>query len=532
MCGYTLDHTNQSTIKSNTEFSDIYEKYRIFVMIKKIKITEEQAVKLFGAGYRDPSIGKNNATGNATLKMRNLGNTKIDGDASPKSGNDFVNTVIKYIYQINGGPVGIMDALDIVNKLRGKDVSDELGKAGFDTNNVKKFLDTLDIATIFSNYLVMDQPDYVYYRLSNLTPEEISMIKETYGKDFATWGTKCDGCGLEEWQTNVFTQSGDDAHINLEYMGSAGKSGDGKSLGSMKAYRIPFEIHHMNENPADNSPFNLSCLCPNCHSLTGSYGRSKTIVDPRKLQALEDRVKPIDTDAVANEIKQRLSVGHFEDMSLSKKMTATSLPEIGLTEQELSSGVNEIIENLKLWINKNGRDIKALSATKSKPVPLAEIGGREFRGSVLLDTKHDTYWVRLFSDIGEAQDGSSNFEGKLFEFIPDGVNQQKMIDQIEAFIVRTLTSTDPNQIKVSNWAGKRLNPSNVQDMSKEKDPEAYNEKFKELNGFDPHSKEKTKEIDPEKLRLYNMVKNNYENATTPSQKEMFLNLMRRYNPYN
>ena len=522
-------------------------------MGKKIRISEEQAIRLFGAGavknlqeadggkydsvgfntsFRDPSVSKDRPMGASTLKMRNLGNTNLDDTSVMNTGNDFVNAVVKYIYQINGGPVGIMDALEIVNKLKGKDVSKELGDAGLGSaGQVKSFLDTLDIATIFSNYLVMDQQDYVYYRLANLTPEEITTIKETYGKDFSTWGTKCDGCGLEEWQTNVFIQSGNDAHINLEYMGSAGKSSDGKSLGSMKSYRIPFEIHHMNDNPSDNSPLNLSCLCPNCHSLTGSYGKSKGTVNIQTLQQIEDKVKPVNTDAIAEEIKQRLTTGHFQDMSISKKMTTNSLPEIGVTEQELTSGINNMLDNIQVWINEHGKDIKALSATKSSPIPIGEIGGREFRATVLFDSDKDRYWVRLFSDIGDSQNKASNFEGKLIEFVPNGPNHQKMIDQMEAFIVRTLTSTKPNQVMTSPWATPSMNPTNVNQMSKVKDPDAYNEKFKDLNGFDPHSSEKRKTVDPKKLAVYNRAKEQYEKATTPTEKNMWAKVMRQSNPY-
>ena len=524
-------------------------------MAKKIKISEQQAIRLFGKGavlklnevsdgkydsvgfdpsFRDPSIGKSNAMGNSVFKMRNLGNTKLSSDSTMKTGNDFVNTVVKYIYQINGGPVGIMDALDIVNKLKGKDVSKELSGAGLETpENVKTFLDTLDIATIFSNYLVMDQPDYVYYRLAHLSPEEIATIKETYGKDFATWGTKCDGCGLEEWQTNVLTQSGDDAHINLEYMGSAGKSGDGKSLGQMKSYRIPFEIHHMNENTVDNSPLNLSCLCPNCHSLTGSYARSKMAIDPNKLKQLEEKTKPVDTDVIAKEIKERLYTGHFQDMSLSKEMTKTSLPSVGINETELNEGVDGIVQNIGAWIAEHGTDIVALSATKTKPVTVGEIGGRQFFASVILDTKANKYWVRLFSDVGNSQDASSNFEGKLFEFAMNGPQREKMIDQIEAFVMRALTSTKPNEVKVTPWRGKKMNPANVGDMSKEKNPDSYNEKFKELNGFDPHSTDKVRRVSPEdskREQMYNKAKTNFENAKTPSERKIWANLMKQFEP--
>lgn len=36
--------------------------------------------------------------------------------------------------------------------------------------------------------------------------------------------------------------------------------------------RIPLEIHHIDGNPFNHSENNLRLLCPNCHSLTPTYG--------------------------------------------------------------------------------------------------------------------------------------------------------------------------------------------------------------------------------------------------------------------
>jgi len=38
--------------------------------------------------------------------------------------------------------------------------------------------------------------------------------------------------------------------------------------------KIPLTIHHKNNNPYDTREENLELLCPNCHSLTESYGGS------------------------------------------------------------------------------------------------------------------------------------------------------------------------------------------------------------------------------------------------------------------
>jgi hypothetical protein len=36
--------------------------------------------------------------------------------------------------------------------------------------------------------------------------------------------------------------------------------------------RVPLQVDHINGDPTDSSPANLRVLCPNCHSLTPSFG--------------------------------------------------------------------------------------------------------------------------------------------------------------------------------------------------------------------------------------------------------------------
>ena len=68
---------------------------------------------------------------------------------------------------------------------------------------------------------------------------------------FKKYGNKCSKCGWGE--INPFTNT------------------------------IPLEVEHIDGNPYNSSPENLTLLCPNCHSLTKSYrgankgnGRRKT----------------------------------------------------------------------------------------------------------------------------------------------------------------------------------------------------------------------------------------------------------------
>lgn len=35
---------------------------------------------------------------------------------------------------------------------------------------------------------------------------------------------------------------------------------------------VPLPVHHKNGDPTDNHPSNIEILCPNCHSLTDTYG--------------------------------------------------------------------------------------------------------------------------------------------------------------------------------------------------------------------------------------------------------------------
>ena len=36
--------------------------------------------------------------------------------------------------------------------------------------------------------------------------------------------------------------------------------------------KVPLQVHHIDGNPNNNDISNLALLCPNCHSLTESYG--------------------------------------------------------------------------------------------------------------------------------------------------------------------------------------------------------------------------------------------------------------------
>ena len=298
-------------------------------MGKTIRLTEDQIRRFFGEGFGKRLIGEGNSMKQDMMKRKEqslntnkaktiarkkysntMGHTDDRDEDSmyhrgfhytPREGNDFPgygfsvakmadfgqadltdensignNELLSAIKELHGnGPLNLIDVLDILHQLKDKKVgSGDAGKEAFD------FLNTINIDYILSNFVTVNAPDYVFWRLKNLTPKEIQNIRETYKKDFSQFGQRCDGCGIREWKTTVTPFEHDDSHINLEYMGSAAADKPvsiNESGGPREFHKfpVPFQIHHMNENAGDNSPLNLSCLCPNCHALTGSYGRPK-----------------------------------------------------------------------------------------------------------------------------------------------------------------------------------------------------------------------------------------------------------------
>lgn len=58
--------------------------------------------------------------------------------------------------------------------------------------------------------------------------------------------------------------------------------------------KVPLEVEHIDGNPYNNRPENVTLLCPNCHSLTQTYrgankghGRGKTWI-PKQVEIAED----------------------------------------------------------------------------------------------------------------------------------------------------------------------------------------------------------------------------------------------------
>jgi hypothetical protein len=69
-----------------------------------------------------------------------------------------------------------------------------------------------------------------------------------------------------------------------KYKNSCSQCGWSKKHPDTKRY--PLQVHHKDGNCLNNELINLELLCPNCHSLTTTYGRSNSIGNGRRLRGL------------------------------------------------------------------------------------------------------------------------------------------------------------------------------------------------------------------------------------------------------
>lgn len=379
-------------------------------MGKTIKLTEEQIRRFFGKGFGEYIFEKasSNPETNPFAKiklhqdtLKKASNDYVKGDNNPNKSDDAQSNVgfnytsregkdlpgyggsvakmadfgaadltsenaignqeflraIKSLHK--DGPLNLIDVLDILHRIKnGEKPKDKDGKEM--AIEAKDFLDSIQIDYILSNFVTVNAPDYVFWRLKNLSTDEINRIKSVYKRDFSEFGQRCDGCGASAWKTTITPFAHDDAHINLEYMGGEAatntsnfaKVNEDASAGRrFYTYRIPFQIHHMNENPGDNSPLNLSCLCPNCHAITGSYGKAKSEFDDDTFAMLNDLenmfggengaagslnelMDPKEKEAIVKSLKS----GEFEKRSIVNSiMGVLTSGEIDLTPADVSA---------------------------------------------------------------------------------------------------------------------------------------------------------------------------------------------------
>ena len=277
-----------------------------------------------------------------------------------------------------GTNMNILDVLKIIHQIKDKaktnggdkkDDSDEITE-----EDAIQFLNSISIDYILSNFITVNAPDYVFWRLKNLTPQEIDSIQNVYGRDFRNFGKRCDGCGATTWKTTVSPYEHDDAHINFEYMGGDASRADGGKLnekkavvddgimpgsnfsGAGKVYEklLPFQIHHMNENPGDNSPLNLSCLCPNCHAITGSYGKQKSDLDAKAFDILKNNTTVNDgslngflNDDEVKKVAEQIKKGKFDSRTVGNRITGAGIAGVNIDEFTFDPGNAELQERVR-----------------------------------------------------------------------------------------------------------------------------------------------------------------------------------------
>lgn len=395
----------------------------------------------------------------AWLKMQQLGSAGMvyspDDKYPGKTAIDFGEKYAGYndaifakLYELNGNkPIGLIDAIFILH-----DITDNGNKLEITNQVIENFLDSLSMTTILSNFVSVNAPDYVYGRLLRLSKEELKTIEEEYGRDFRNWGRKCDGCGISKWKTNVIVDEHDDAHINLEYMG--GERGYGgssvnesksksvktepKSVGGRKLVErdIPFQIHHMNEKPNDNTPLNLSCLCPNCHALTGSYGKQKSAIEgtpdflKNYLSGDGGLIMNLSEDE-RKRLEYEMEQGNFESRTLANQMV----------------GVNSDVKDSDFVNGRIAYDAFLLHPEEVKDSSLVNIGIDPSRKQELVND-FNRLFVNIYSDAKDKF--KEYFGGKLNEEIEgDADDNGELMDSGETHPLKILDYDMQFNLKVS-----------------------------------------------------------------------------------
>jgi hypothetical protein len=107
---------------------------------------------------------------------------------------------------------------------------------------------------------------------------------------------------------------------------------------------IPLELHHINGDNTDNRLENLQLLCPNCHSLTDTYGG--------KNQKLNKRSKALTT------------IDKEKILKVSEE--SNSIREVVKKTKHAERTVKKVLENAEKKINKNDK----VKEENDKKVPL------------------------------------------------------------------------------------------------------------------------------------------------------------------
>lgn len=87
------------------------------------------------------------------------------------------------------------------------------------------------------------------------------------------------GESLKEWSEYKRNSS-----IKKQLLKIRGRSCEDCGLSVWKNNSIPIELHHIDGNVTNNVESNLQLLCPNCHSFTPNFRRSKVEKEDKKLK--------------------------------------------------------------------------------------------------------------------------------------------------------------------------------------------------------------------------------------------------------
>jgi hypothetical protein len=69
-----------------------------------------------------------------------------------------------------------------------------------------------------------------------------------------------------------------------------------------KTGKVPIQLEHIDGNSENNNLNNLKLLCPNCHSLTPTYGSLNNGNGRNERKKYRDKIKKMELDDILNEI--------------------------------------------------------------------------------------------------------------------------------------------------------------------------------------------------------------------------------------
>ena len=115
-----------------------------------------------------PKAFDNAAYAGSIAKMASLGMANLNKENALNNDNNALLERIRKILteERGGGSLNIIDVLRILHKIKNEEEK-------ITNKEAVNFLNSIDIDYILSNFVTVNAPDYVFFRLKNLTEEEI-----------------------------------------------------------------------------------------------------------------------------------------------------------------------------------------------------------------------------------------------------------------------------------------------------------------------------------------------------------------------